>query len=97
MIKCANDGCEIMFEQVTHNQKYHNSECCRIATNRRIMEKYYARRDQKAGKTRYCNKCHSTRLSRYNDSQICSACQLASVTAANNAVVSMLASVSWLV
>ena len=42
---CANSECKKDFAPKTHNQKYHNDECCRIATNRRIMEKYY---DKKA-------------------------------------------------
>lgn len=95
MIKCANDGCEEEFTPSTHNQKYHSAECCRIATNRRIMEKYYAKRDQKAGKVRYCAECKTTRLSRYNDSQICGPCKEATTTAANAAVANMLAAVAW--
>ncbi len=35
---CSNKECAIEFEPKTHNQKYHNDECCRVATNRRIME-----------------------------------------------------------
>lgn len=92
---CAREGCEEEFLPATHNQKYHDSECCRVATNQRIMQKYYAKRDQKAGKARYCTKCNHTRLSRYNDSQICGSCKVSSVAAANNAVATMLASVSW--
>lgn len=71
---CANDGCNETFEKKTHNQIYHNDECCRQATNRRIMEKYYANRDRKQGKERLCYKCKSTKLSRYNESTICSSC-----------------------
>lgn len=95
MIKCAREGCNEEFVAATHNQKFHNSECCRIATNQRIMQKYYAKRDQKAGKVRYCKKCKTTRLSRYNDLDICGSCQTATITAANNAVAHMLSSVSW--
>jgi hypothetical protein len=36
---CANKECAKDFEPKTHNQKYCTDECCRIATNRRIMEK----------------------------------------------------------
>ena len=95
MIICAREGCEEEFAPATHNQKYHNAECCRVATNERIMQKYYAKRDQKAGKARYCIKCNVTKLSRYNDSQICGGCQASSITEANNAVANMLAGVSW--
>lgn len=95
MSKCANEGCENTYTPKTHNMKYCSAECCRVATNRRIMEKYYAKRDQRAGKARFCIKCKATRLSRYNDSQVCGSCRIASTSSANNAVVNMLAAVSW--
>jgi len=41
---CANKECAKDFEPKTHNQKYCTDECCRIATNRRIMEKYYEKK-----------------------------------------------------
>lgn len=95
-IICAREGCnEPLPETRTFNQKFHNAECCRIETNRRIMEKYYINRDRKAGKVRYCNKCTVTRLSRYNESQICSSCQLAAKAAADAEVVEMLSKVNW--
>lgn len=94
-LTCANEGCDIEFEPKTHNQKYHSDECCRLATNRRIMEKYYARRDQRQGKTRYCKICGETKLSRYNDSQVCGSCKLSSEIKANNSVADMLANASW--
>lgn len=92
---CAKRGCETEYTAKTHNQKYCSAECCRVATNQRIMEKYYAKRDQKAGKARLCRKCKVTKLSRYNDSPICGACSLATISAANNAVASMLSAVTW--
>lgn len=91
---CANEGCEITFHPKTHNQKYHNDECCRLATNKRIMEKYYAKRDQRLGKTRFCAVCGVTKLSRYNDSMICSACASRKQELANNSVVLMLMNAS---
>ena len=41
---CANKDCAIDFDARTHNQKYCSDECCRLATNKRIMEKYYERK-----------------------------------------------------
>lgn len=94
-LTCANEGCEVSFEQKTHNQKYCSDECCRLATNRRIMEKYYERRDQRQGKARYCKSCDVTKLSRYNDGQICGACRVKNEIAANNSVIDMLTNASW--
>lgn len=73
-VLCDREGCEESFIKKTHNQRYHNDECCRIATNAKIMEKYYERRDIKNGTPRFCKSCGITKLSRYNDSQKCAAC-----------------------
>ena len=87
---CANEGCNETFEKKTHNQIYHNDECCRQATNRRIMEKYYANRDRKQGKARICNQCKLTKLSRYNETNTCSACEAKIEENKNNSVLSMI-------
>jgi hypothetical protein len=92
MIECAREGCAELFVKKTHNQKYHNDDCCKIATNERIMEEYYERKDQRAGKPRYCKMCGITRLSRYNDTKICGSCQSSSRENINNSVIDMLLS-----
>ena len=70
---CANKECAKEFEPKTHNQKYCNDECCRVATNRRIMEKYYEKKAIRNGAKRGCAKCNA-QLSRYNESNLCSSC-----------------------
>lgn len=95
MIKCAREGCSEEFVKRTHNQKYHDDECCKLATNVRMMEKYYRRKAQQSGQTRYCSVCFNTKLSRYNDSTVCSGCQMSREVSMNNSVASMLASVKW--
>ena len=70
---CANKECSKEFESKTHNQKYCSDECCRIATNRRIMEKYYEKKAIRNGARRGCKKCKS-QLSRYNETEFCSSC-----------------------
>ena len=73
---CANKECvgEKEFSPKTHNQKYCSDECCRIATNKKIMEKYYEKKAIRSGQKRHCNKCNSS-LSRYNTSSICAKCE----------------------
>jgi len=71
---CGNAVCKKEFEPKTHNQKYCSDECCRIATNKRIMEKYYEKKAIRSGKFRPCKKCNAP-LSRYNQSVICSVCE----------------------
>lgn len=70
---CFNTECGKNFDSKTHNQKYCSEECCRIATNKRIMEKYYEKKAIKKGSVRLCKKCKS-QLSRYNAEQVCSSC-----------------------
>jgi len=73
-MKCANAECLKEFDPKTHNQKYHSDECCRIATNKRIMEKYYEKKAIRNGAHRVCKKCKS-KLSRYNQSDVCASCE----------------------
>lgn len=70
---CYNKECATEFEPKTHNQKYCSDECCRVATNKRIMEKYYEKKAIRNGAIRQCKKC-KTKLSRYNQFNICSTC-----------------------
>lgn len=95
MITCARKGCEETTERKTHNQKYCSDECCRLATNQRIMEKYYQRRDQRLGKVRYCSECTTTKLSRYNDTLVCSSCEYTKKVSLNKSVVGLLDNVVW--
>lgn len=72
MKKCAE--CQQDFEFKTHNQKYCSNQCCRIATNKRIMQKYYQKRERLAGKERLCLDCNA-RLSKHNPLDICALCE----------------------
>ena len=71
---CANSDCAKDFDSKTHNQKYCCDECCRVATNKKIMEKYYEKKAIRLGAPRQCKKCGS-QLSRYNNSNKCSRCE----------------------
>lgn len=74
ILTCARPECDETFVKSTHNQKYHNAECCRIETNRKIMEKYHEKQAIKKGLARKCKGC-GTKLSRYNEDSKCGACQ----------------------
>lgn len=87
---CAREGCDNEYIKKTHNQKYCSDECCKIATNQRIMVGYYKTRDRKRGVERWCEVCEQTKLSRYNPSDICSACKTKRIAEANNAAANML-------
>jgi hypothetical protein len=70
MKNCAN--CGTPFESNKKNQKYCTPACCRLATNKKIMERYYENKKRRSGAKRYCS-CGQL-LSRYNDADICFPC-----------------------
>lgn len=66
--------CKQPFDFKTHNQKYCSKECCRLATNKKIMQKYYIKKQRLAGAERLCANCKN-QLSRYNSDTKCTMCQ----------------------
>jgi hypothetical protein len=73
---CSNEGCNKEFEAKTHNMKYCSDTCCREATNAKIKQKYYEKKERLAGKKRVCStKSCDTILSRYNSDSICGTCE----------------------
>ncbi len=93
-ITCENKGCSVVFSKRTHNQRYHDDECCRLATNAKIAEKYHQRRAQKLGLARDCVVCDNP-LSRYNDTMVCNSCTRKREVSRNESVFSMLSNVAW--
>lgn len=90
---CANKECAKEFDAKTHNQKYCCDECCRIATNKKIMEKYYEKKAIRSGAKRECKVCKS-RLSRYNQSNVCSKCEKNSAIKNRSTILRMLDDIS---
>lgn len=90
---CSNAECAKNFEAKTHNQKYCCDECCRVATNKRIMEKYYEKKAIKNGATRLCKRCKIA-LSRYNQSSVCSLCEKNNGVDNKNKILGMINEVS---
>jgi hypothetical protein len=92
---CAYKECGKEFEKTTHNQKYCSSQCCRIATNTKIREKYYENKERLNGKKRYCSKrgCKNV-LSRYNNSSVCQECSAKQDTEKRKTILGMIKNVS---
>ena len=67
MKDCTN--CNLNFESNKKNQKYCSPACCRLATNKKIMAKYYENKKRLNGEKRY-----GQLLSRYNENNLCSPC-----------------------
>lgn len=82
---CANVDCGKEFTPRTHNMRYDTDECCRKATNARLMDQYYEKKARRKGAVRTCERegC-KTKLSRYNDGKVCEAC-VAGDTTSNRA------------
>lgn len=92
---CARPECSVVSRKTTHNQKYCSNECCRIETNRKIMEKYHEKAAIRRGKKRACKTC-STTLSRYNESNICGACETRNRNENKDSAAMLVNSISWL-
>lgn len=72
---CDYEDCGEEYEPKTHNQRYCTDECTRLATNKRIMEKYYEKKAIRSGVRRVCvGRGCNTVLSRYNDGTECGLC-----------------------
>mgnify|MGYP003332424057 CR=1 FL=1 len=57
---CAYEECSNKFEPKTHNQKYFSEECCKIATNLKVKEKYFYKKARIADrKSTRLNSSHS--------------------------------------
>lgn len=94
-VNCAREECGKEFIKVTHNQKYCTNECCRIETNRKIMQQYHERAAIRRGKKRLCRNCE-TSLSRYNNNDVCGSCETAKRNENLGEAQRLIAAVSWL-
>lgn len=96
VVTCARKECNNEFVKTTHNQKYCSGECCRIVTNRKIMENYHKDAAIRRGtRKRACEVCE-TPLSRYNPTDFCGSCQTKKREEHNGEAASLVASVLWL-
>jgi hypothetical protein len=91
---CAYAECGQSFEAKTHNQRYCSDDCCRKATNARLMEQYYEKKARRQGHIRVCTTpdCN-TRLNRYNDGNVCGKCEAEEKAKARSALLSNFAGI----
>lgn len=75
MKECAWNECSVTFTPRTHNQIYCSDECCRAATNHKIMQRYYHKKAKRDGKFKTCSACGRETLSRFSDDEVCSECK----------------------
>lgn len=72
---CANDECKKIFTPKTYNGVYCSSECRKIVTNKKLLEKYYSDKSNRTKKRTCVTKGCTTILSRYNKEKICERCK----------------------
>jgi hypothetical protein len=73
---CARVECKKKFTKNSHNQKFCGKKCCRLATNKKLLDKYYENKVPiKQGRICQEKGC-ATILSVYNKSKICGSCEL---------------------
>ena len=74
---CARSECQNTYIKAVHNQIYCSPECCKIATNQRLLARYHEnKRKIKNGKRICIKKDCDTLLSQYNKENICENCKL---------------------
>jgi methylphosphotriester-DNA--protein-cysteine methyltransferase len=66
--------CSNTFIAARSNQIYCDKECCKKATNQNSINRYHAKKALAEQKARVCRNC-PTILSKYNDDELCNACQ----------------------
>lgn len=90
---CARKGCDNQYTRKTHNQKYCSDECCRRATNDKIMVRYYENKLLRSGKPRYCD-C-GAKLSKYNFTKQCATCESLTIEDDVRDVMDVMSVVVW--
>lgn len=71
---CALEGCGKRFKKGSHNAKYCSKEHSRIATNKRILQRYHERKRLASARRVCLTPGCGTILSVYNQSQYCARC-----------------------
>lgn len=88
---CASEDCANEFEAKTHNQKYCSDECCKIATNIKIKEKYENSKARKLGIKFKCgNRGCEQILNRYSSGNECDVCKAKKKGKARKEILEML-------
>jgi len=72
---CKNEDCGKVFIAKVYNSIYCSAECRKIVTNKKLLEAYHAKKNNK-NKKRICKtKNCTTILSSYNKEDVCESCK----------------------
>ena len=72
---CSNPDCQKEFLAKVYNTIYCSPECRKVITNKKLLDNYYRRKENKTKKRVCITKTCNTVLSRYNDEDICEQCK----------------------
>lgn len=72
---CANQDCQQSFIAKVYNTIYCSSECRKIVTNKKLLENYHRKKENKNKKRECKTKDCKTVLSKYNQEDICEQCK----------------------
>lgn len=72
---CSNDICKKEFTAKVYNTIYCSPECRKVVTNKKLLENYYKKKENKTRKRVCVTKKCSTVLSTYNQEDICEQCK----------------------
>lgn len=92
---CSYSECDNEFTPGTHNQIYCSDECCKQATNAKIMERYYRKKARRNGTNLQCSECKQQTLSRYSDNEVCSSCRNAKKRRQDETIARRLKVIQW--
>lgn len=72
---CDNEDCKKEFIAKVYNARYCGPDCRRIITNKKLLDDYYEKKENKTKKRICKTKNCTTILSRYNKENICELCK----------------------
>jgi hypothetical protein len=74
---CGNDDCLELYVPKVHNAVYCSAKCRKIITNQKVLDKYHQKKLKQRKEPTVCSTSTcDTILSKYNEENICGACQV---------------------
>ena len=72
---CANPDCGKSFVPKVYNAIYCGAECRKVITNKKVLQRYYEKKERRNSRRVCLTKKCGTVLSRYNEEDICEQCK----------------------
>lgn len=72
---CQNSDCGKQFIAKVYNTIYCSPDCRKVVTNKKLLDNYYRKKENKTKKRVCKTKDCKTVLSKYNDEEICEQCK----------------------